>query len=138
MATLSELCEAVTIDAEYIGPRHRTYEGMKTGEQFDWTCTLTYQGRKMTVPFHMGAAHVEWRGSRQFPKAPSAYDVVYCLLSDASYTVTCSDEFDLADELGEAVTRESRETWRQMVKQTNDLRALLGTEFETWLYVDMD
>lgn len=98
---------------------------------FAWTVRLSYSGRTMTVPFYMGAAHVtkggRWPGK---PVPPTAADVLDCLMSDASFAINCSDEFDMADELGGAVTRESRETWRKIVQQTNAVRSMLGSDFD--------
>jgi hypothetical protein len=90
-----------------------------------WTVQLRYQGRSMTVPFFMGPA---------LCREPSTKDVLECLLSDASFTENCRDEYDLAEELGEQVTRASRATWLQMVKNAGKLHNLLGDDYRHFMY----
>ena len=75
MPTLSEVISAHGIKIRAIpgAPVDPTFK-----DADGWTCTLTRKGsrRRMTVPFYMGTGH---NG-----KAPTAFDVLYCLRSDAS------------------------------------------------------
>lgn len=98
------------------------------GDAVAWKVTLTYEGRSITVPFYMGAAHMT-EGRWPKPKAPSAEEVLECLLSDAHFA-ECADEYEMAEELGEEVTRETRKTFLAILDQTRKLKQLLGADFD--------
>lgn len=82
-----------------------------------WRVELRYQGRSMTVPFYTGPALGE----------PTVADVVECLISDASgadqsFEDWCSDYGYDTD------SRKDEATYKAVVKQTRELRRLLGDQ----------
>ena len=96
--------------------------------QDDWpdahpyTVTLHYQQRAMTVPFYTGPA---------WDREPKLDDVMECLRSDALGVINTSSFEDWADELGfDTDSRRAERTYRQVQRQTDELRQLLGDDFE--------
>lgn len=86
-----------------------------------YTVTLFREDRTMTVPFKMGTGH------NGVP--PKIEDVVDALASDASTLDDAGDSFDWAESLGyEPYTRKVENLYRAVVKQTDDLRKLVGDD----------
>jgi len=98
-----------------------------------YLCTLrNAEGQTMAVPFSMGPALTE---------EPSIETVLDTLASDASSVADSPDWLDWAEEMGFDAERgakglrEARETHGQIVKQSDELKALVGDEaFEALLY----
>jgi hypothetical protein len=78
--------------------------------------------KSMTVPFFQGMAHT---------KAPSAADVLSCLLSDASVEDATSFEDWCSDFGYDTDSRQAEKTYRDCLFQTKELRAFLGEHFDT-------
>ena len=86
---------------------------LDTWDCYLWDVSLQKmpQGAGFRTPYHCGVAHVEqrkkaqcdpysWQYREPKPKAPSAADVLYCLLSDGR---ACDQSFDdWCSELGES------------------------------------
>lgn len=128
METLKEL--AKKIDFSFKHGALRPYK-----KQDDWQrksngyrITLRYHGKRMTLDF--------WQGSG-IKDDPSAEGVMDCLLSDAS---CAQDSYkDFCGNCGyEEDSRKAYGTYRQIMKQTERLKNLLGSEFEAFLYAERD
>lgn len=78
--------------------------------------------KTLTVPFFQGLAH---------SKAPSAADVLSCLLSDASVEDATSFEDWCSDYGYDTDSRSAEKTYRDCLFQTKELRAFLGENFES-------
>lgn len=83
-----------------------------------WTCVLRCEDRTMTVAFSQGSAHTQ---------EPTVSDVLECLAMDASSAL---DKFeDWCDNCGyDTDSRKAYRTWEAVVKQSDDLVALLEQE----------
>jgi hypothetical protein len=87
-----------------------------------YTVTIRYQQRAMTVPFYTAPA---------WGREPELGDVMDCLRSDAVgvMNVSCFEEW--ADELGfDSDSRRAETTYGQVRRQTEELRQLLGDDFD--------
>ena len=98
-----------------------------------WKATLFFQGRQYTTAFFTGAA---WK------EAPTASDVLTCLVNDA-IGLECSDGlYDWADQLGIVTTLDdiakAKTTYKAVEKQTARLRALFGAQYEDFICLDED
>ncbi len=97
-------------------------------EAYGYTCTLSYKGRRMTVDFWMG---------RGIGHEPYSLDVLSSLLSDASTYDNARDFEDWASELGlDPDSRKAEMTYREVGRQTEKLKKLLGDDYETFLYAE--
>jgi len=123
-ATIANL---VTATVECGSPTPRADQSEWQRSAHGYTVTLHCEGRSMVVPFYMGSG---------WTKDPTAADVVSCLLSDACTVENCADEIELAEEYGYDNWRSARRIWRAMVRQTADLRDLLGSHFESAVWPD--
>jgi len=102
--------------------------GMPPGSH-SYRVTLRYDGRQMSVDYHMGPAC----GS------PTTDGVLYCLLSDASGVISADFNFsDWCEEYGLESDRKSRTIFEACEVQCRKLKQLLGDEFDTLLYTDED
>ncbi len=88
-----------------------------------WRATLRYQGRRMTLTFSKGFAH---KG-----EPPSVNVVLDCLFSDA----TCGEDFeDFCANCGyDADSRKAEGIWREVNRQTEKFKALLGSDYDSML-----
>lgn len=94
-----------------------------------WTVELRYQRRRMTVHF--------WTGS--MAGEPNTADVVWCLAADASGLDCCRDFDDWADNYGyDRDSRKAEALYRQVQKQTEKFRRLLGDDFAAIVELDED
>jgi hypothetical protein len=131
MPALSQLAQHVRIKTVLNGvapspeftPEHRPYK-----------VTLTYQGRKLTVPFYMGPA---------LEHDPTTVDVLDCLLSDAAGYENATDLDDWAAEYGYNLDEppdraHTRRIYRQVERQTEKLRSFLGDDYQMFLYAERD
>lgn len=106
-------------------------------KQDDWQkrangyrCTLSYRGRRMSLDFWQGS------GIAGFPTVEGVLDAV---LSDASTIDNASSFEDWCSELGfDADSRKAEKIYRASVRQTEKLKKLLGSEYETFLYAERD
>jgi hypothetical protein len=84
--------------------------------------TLDYDGRSMTTPFYTGSG---------WTKEPDVDDVMECLASDASSVVNSRGFEEWADDLGfDPDSRKAERSYHQAKRQTDDLRELLGDDFD--------
>lgn len=109
--------------------------GWADTEHDSWKVTLRFQGRTMTVAFHMGVGHRR-NGS---PTAPSIGDVLSSLALDGSAGTTCATVEDFASEFGYDLDdpkerREHTRMFNAVVSQTSKLERLLGDYFEVLLH----
>jgi len=118
--TLKTLAATVGISVKF---------GAKAKNLDDWqqsatgySVTLKYQGRRMTADFFQGSAHT---------KEPTSYDVLYCVLSDASASDMSFEDF--CSEFGyDSNLRESKKLYNACKKLGAKVRKLLGDDFETF------
>jgi len=125
---LSKLAQNVTLKSKQ-GAR------VPWDKQDDWqkrshgyTCTLAYQGRRLTVDF--------WQGTG-IKQEPTAAGVLSCLLSDASSGQESFEEF--CSNFGyDTDSRSALKTWRACVSMHSKLEKLLGSDFDTFLQAEND
>jgi hypothetical protein len=92
-----------------------------------WNVTLQFEGRQVTIPFGMGSGH---HGAE-----PTAHDVLSAVLSDASSAENNPSFEDWAGEYGyDTDSRSAEGTYRQVMAQTEKLRAFLGGKYDTYLW----
>jgi len=70
---------------------------------------------------------------------PTTWDVVYCLLSDAQYIEAGQtfEEYCADVGLSDDSIRDLK-VYRQTVKQTRELKRLLGDDFERFMAMDLE
>jgi hypothetical protein len=120
MSEMTALCERKRVKIE------ATITGEPIPDGFDrggnaWKIRLTYQGRRLTVPFYTGSLAGE----------PSAADVISCLISDArageqDFESFCSDFGHDTD------SRKAEKTWNACKKTGPRVRAFLREDFEAF------
>ena len=119
MTTLKALCSNVKIESRY--GVIEVPEGFAPGSH-PYKVTLTYQRRRLTVPFFMGPA---------LTREPTAETVLDCLLSDASAGEMTFEEF--CSEFGyDTDSRKAEATYRACVRSRAGVLRLLGPDFETF------
>lgn len=124
---LSELARQVTLRA---APGTRIpFEKLDRWQQQSnpWTCTLTFQGRRLTVDYFQGT------GISENPDSPG---VMSSLLSDASFAQMSFEEF--CNELGYEPSKEARKIYRACLAMKTKLEKLLGNEYETFMSSEND
>ena len=121
----------ITITTKYAPlPKHLADNLSRGGSA--WSVTLRHGRKTLTTPFFQGSAH---------HAAPTAADVMYCLLSDASSAGMSFSEFcnefgyshdDCVDEdTGRPLrTCKCKSTWNQIEKMAPKVRAFLGSDLE--------
>jgi hypothetical protein len=119
VTTLKTLCSKVKIESRYGGVE--VPEGFAPGSH-PYKVTLTYQRRRLTVPFFMGPALCE---------EPTAEGVLECLLSDASAGEMTFEEF-CSDFGYDSDSRKAERTHRACVASRAGVLRLLGADFETF------
>jgi len=99
------------------------FDRTRTWEHTAWKVTLRYEGRIMSTPFYSGIGNTD---------APTAADVLECLLSDASSADMDYD--DWRGEFGYEDEQTARRTYNAVVRQTAKLRSLLGDHFDEYVW----
>lgn len=94
-----------------------------------WMVTLSYDGRRFTVPFYQGIG---------IKGAPETKDVVECLLGDSCSADDATDEWDFFSALGFTPSREAKETYDACVKIAASMHELLGDDFDRFAYPDYE
>jgi|SRR5215472_2608761 len=120
---LDKLCavKRVRIEAQYGGVE--VPAGWQPGTH-PYKVTLHYRGRRLTVPFFMGPANT---------REPTAADVLYCLVSDASSYENATGFEDFCRDFGyDTDSRKAERIYRQLERQAPKVRRLLGEDFETF------
>lgn len=122
MSNAARTVERHSITAEVVpGPTNPDWSAPHTS----WLVTLRFEGRTMTVPFHMGLAHTH---------EPEAPEVLECLASDASGADNADGFADWASEYGyDTDSRKAEALYRQICEQVTELRTFLGAEVYTEL-----
>ena len=119
MTDLEKLCETagVTIVNKYGAPVNDNFRDAN-----GWTCTLRYQGRRLTVPFYQGTA---------ITHEPTAADVLYCLCSDATSVENASSFEDWCADFGyDTDSRSAERIYKACERIAAKLRRLLGDDFD--------
>ena len=128
--TLEEMATKVEI-ASVLTPGVEPDWGEWSGNA--WSVTLTYDGRKLTVPFFMGSGLVtrggRWPGR---PIAPTAMDVLECLLSDAQAGESTFHDF--CEDFGyDEDSRSAEKLWHSCQNTLIEMRKLLGADYDTFM-----
>src|SRR5262245_4282986 len=114
---MSRYMDGLTVEISYGAPVRDDWP-----DAHPYTVTLRYQQRAMTVPFYTGPA---------WSREPELDDVMECLRADALGVINASGFEDWADELGfDSGSRKAKRTYQQVQRQTEELRQLLGDDFE--------
>lgn len=94
-----------------------------------WTVTLRRGRHSMRVPFYMGEALTD---------APTAPEVLDCLLSDAGAVIAAGGNFEaFCDDLGLNVdSRHDLDTFLACQRIEKRLRRFLGDDFDMFLYAE--
>lgn len=93
-----------------------------------YTVTLRFQRRRLTVPFYMGSAHTS---------EPTAYDVLYCLLSDASGVENSNGFEEWASEYGyDTDSIKAQRTYKACERIAKRLRTFLDDQYDTLAQAD--
>ncbi len=88
-----------------------------------WMVTLSYKGRKLTVPFFMGSGH--------HGEEPQAYEVIGALLSDVSGIDASRSFEDWAGELGyDTDSRAAEAIFKSVQALAPKVHRLLGADFD--------
>lgn len=121
MSSLSALCSSKKVRAIVAyGTTQPIPEDFQDSNP--WTVTITYQRRRMTVPFFTGSA---------ISKEPTAADVLSCLLSDASCHDNARSFEDFASDLGyDSDSRKAERIYKACGSISKRLHRLLGDDFE--------
>jgi hypothetical protein len=135
---LEALCEThnITITAVESPSRPGAEDWDTNPGASHWWVTLGRDALKIQAWYSQGAAFrrkpIRARGQRfGYAIKPKAADVLYCLLSDASFGQM--PFADYCDELGlEQDSRRALATWEQCVKTNGEIRDFLGTLRETF------
>jgi len=124
---LSELARQVTLRA--VPGTRIPFEKLDRWQKQSspWTCTLTFQGRRLTVDYFQGHAVTE---------KPDSPNVLSSLLSDASFAQLSFEEF--CGELGYETSKEARKTYRACLAMATKLEKLLGNEYQTFMSSEND
>lgn len=94
-----------------------------------WNVELRYRGRKMTTAFYTGSALGE----------PTIEDVMECLTSNAAGYENTGDFESWASEYGcNTDSRKAEATFRAVEQQTENLRRLLGDDFDQIVFDHVD
>jgi hypothetical protein len=89
--------------------------------------TLKFEGRSMTVDFWCGSLH----------PAPTAFDVMCCLISDSSCADTSYEEW--AESIGYDVdSREAEKTYKACIAQTKRFTRFMLNSFDDVLFMEED
>lgn len=127
--TLIDLAQGVKIASEY-GAIRRDFDKLDDWQKraHAYRCTLRYQGRRYSFDYFMGQGHTT---------GPTAYDVLYCLLSEAA---SGADSFtDFCNNLGyDEDSRKAYRMWQDCQRTERNMRRLLGDDYETFLYAEQD
>ncbi len=123
--TLKQLCGRVLIRSTPIDER-KDIEWSPGSHHYK--CHLTYNGRRCTVPFSMAPALCE---------EPTAYDVLYCLISD---TTGYEEDFESwASSYGyDADSRKAERIWRAVKAFAVKTRRLLGKDFDRFARAEQE
>jgi hypothetical protein len=122
---LKRLANTVKADVRYGAPYNPEFKNSN-----GWTITLSYQRRRMTIPFYTGSA---------ITKEPTSYDVLYCVLGDASTIENTRGFRDWCSDLGyDEDSRKAEKIYKQCLSQTAKLKKLLGKDYEMFMNADMD
>jgi hypothetical protein len=97
-----------------------------------YSCTLVYQGRRMSTDF--------WQGTG-ISEPPTVADVFDCLLSDAATIESSRDFEEWAADMGHDIDsvsdlRRAKKLYNAVSRQTERLKRLLGYDYDTFLYAD--
>jgi hypothetical protein len=118
--TLKTLCQTVVAKVKFGAKANKLDDWHKTAKGY--SVTLKYQGRRMTVDFWCGSA---------ITTEPTSYDMLYCLLSDASANDMSFEDF--CGEFGyDLDSRKAEETYKACRKVGTKVRKLLGEDFEVF------
>jgi len=93
-----------------------------------YRCTLHYKRRQYTFDFWQGVGHSE---------DPTAEGCLECLLSDAFSGADDFEEF-CANMGYDSDSRRAERIWRQCHKVAENLKRLLGDDYERFLYAERD
>lgn len=102
------------------GKNHRPCDWEYQRNVLSYRATLRYDGREMSVDFHMGVC----------AGAPTAVGVMECLVADAWSVLNADGFWDWCDEYGITPSREAQETFHIAKAQTRNLTRLLGNDWE--------
>ena len=98
-------------------------EWARAGGSDAWMVTLSYKGRKLTVPFFMGSGH---HGNEQ-----QAYEVIGALLSDVSGVDASSSFEGWAGDLGyDTDSRAAEAIFKSVQALAPKVHRLLGADFD--------
>lgn len=114
----------IRAEASWRGKPPAYVDGMDNMNWYD--VTLKMGRRQYTIPFGMGYAHTS---------EPTAYDVLACLLSDASSAENARSFEEWAGDYGyDTDSRSAERTYNAVVKQTEKLRRFLGDKFDAYVW----
>jgi hypothetical protein len=117
--SLTRVCEELGIHATAVYGAVEVPEGWQPGTH-PYKVTLRFGRRSLTVPFFMGPARCN---------APTAADVLLCLVSDASAGEQSFEGFcsDFGYDVG---SRKAEATWKACAKTAPKLRRFLREHFD--------
>ena len=98
----------------------RFYDDRTDGGK-QWVVTLHYGDREEDFDYFTGSAITD---------EPTVDSVLYALFMDASILAECGNHWEMAEYFGTPATREGEETYDQIVENTEQLRDLLGDDYD--------
>lgn len=124
------LAERIAHDGITVESRSGTYVIPDTFVSAEaWEVTLRAGERVLTVPFFTGPGLRE-----KMRHGPNAEDVLSCLLADAALWENAAGFEDWCAEFGMEADAANHRKFQQVEKQTNELRAFLGEQYEAYLW----
>ena len=115
MAVTYRMGEGLRVCAPMAGKGRDKYAGPGAVDLGPWFGKVPEHAKRYSEP-------------RVFAVPPTVGDVLSSLMLDASIREDCADVWDLLDLLGMDADRRAEKTWRAIVEQTDELRALfMGT-----------
>lgn len=124
MSPLERVCEreGVTVESVYGGAEVPSQAGWVSGT-VGWKVTLRYDGRQLTTSYYTGPA---------IEREPTAADVLYCLISDASVADCPNFESWCADMGYDTDSRKALATFEACKAMAPKLQRFLGARYDAF------
>ena len=128
--TLKQLAKTVRLESAYGAALDWDKQSEWQQQSNGYRCQLHYKGRQYTFDFWQGVAHTA---------DPTAEGCLECLLSDASSFDNAQSFEDWCGEFGyDTDSRKAEGIYKACEKVAENMKRLLGDDYEAFLYAERD